>query len=195
MQVQTEQRYYTPAEYLELEAIAEYRSEYHDGEIVPMTGGTGNHNRIAVNLCKKLPFDIKGQNYEIFINDMRVSIPQYRKYLYPDIIVVEGDPIYEDKAETIITNPLLIFEVLSKSTKNYDQGDKFDFYRSLPSFKEYVLIDQYQYYVEQFAKTADNKWVLTEYRSATDVLALASLDFQINFSDIYHRVNFETSET
>jgi Uma2 family endonuclease len=194
MQVQTEQRYYTPAEYLELEAIAEYRSEYHDGEIVTMTGGTGNHNRIAVNLCKKLPFHIKGQNYEIFINDMRVSIPQYRKYLYPDTIVVEGEPVYEDKVETIITNPLLIFEVLSKSTKNYDQGDKFDFYRSLSSFKEYILIDQYQYYVEQFAKTADNKWELTEYRSATDVLALSSLDFQINFSDIYHRVNFEPSE-
>ncbi len=98
MQVQAEKRIYTPVEYLELEATAEYKSEYHDGE------------------------------------------------------------------------------------------------RSLSSFKEYILIDQYQYYVEQFAKTTDNKWVLTEYQSATDVLAFSSLDFQINFSDIYHRVNFGISE-
>jgi Uma2 family endonuclease len=109
-------------------------------------------------------------------------------------MIIQGEPIYEGTGQTTVINPLVIIEVLSKSTKNYDQGDKFDFYRSLPSFKEYILIDQYQYYVEQFAKTADRKWVLTEYQSPTDVLALSSLDFQINFSDIYHRVNFEPSE-
>ncbi len=194
MQIQTEKHTYTTAEYLELEETAEYKSEYRDGEIVPMTGGSANHNRIAVNLCRKLPFSIKDRHYEIFVNDMRVSIPRYRRYVYPDTIVIEGAALYEDKAATIITNPLLIIEVLSKSTKNYDQGDKFDYYRSLPSFKEYILIDQYQYYVEQFVKQVDGRWVLTEYESVTDILSLSSLDFQINLSDIYNRINFETSE-
>jgi Uma2 family endonuclease len=194
MQVQTEKRYYTPAEYLELEAIAEYRSEYHNGEIVPMTGGTTNHNTIAMNLVAFLKFALRDRDYCIYANDVRLWAAQYRRYVYPDLMIIQGEPIYEGTGQTTVINPLVIIEVLSKSTKNYDQGDKFDFYRSLPSFKEYILIDQYQYYVEQFAKTADNKWMLTEYRSATDVLALSSLDFQINFSDIYHRVNFEPSE-
>jgi Uma2 family endonuclease len=194
MSVQLEKRYYTPEEYLSLEEKAEFKSEYHDGEIVTMTGGTTNHNKITLNICRRLPLTIKGQNYEIFMNDVRLWTARYRRYVYPDVIVIQGEPVYEGSGTTTVTNPLLIVEVLSNSTRSYDRGDKFQYYRSIPEFREYIMVDQYQFYIEQFAKNSAGKWVLTEYESADAVLALESIDFQISLTDIYERVNFEKME-
>ncbi len=190
-QPQTEKRYYTPEEYLALEEAAIDKSEYHDGEIVPMTGGTTNHNKLAVNFCRKFPWTIKEQDYEIFINDVRLWIPLTRRYVYPDIMVIEGQPIYQGTNQTVVTNPLVIIEVLSDSTQDYDRGGKFFFYRSIPAFREYILIDQYSYHIEQFAKNSKSKWELTEYDSEDSVLTLESVEFQIPLRDIYERINFE----
>ena len=193
MLAETEKRYYTPDEYLALEEAAEYKSEYLDGEILPMTGGTANHNKIAGNFYKRFPLTVNAQNYEIFINDMRLWIPRYRLYTYPDVMVIEGEPIYHGSNTTTVTNPLLIVEVLSKSTKDYDRGEKFLYYRSIPELREYILIDQYKYHVEQLAKTADGKWLFTEYESEDSVLAMESVEFQISLTDIYDRINFEVA--
>ena len=134
--------------------MAESQSEYIDGEIVPMTGGPPNHNDIAGNFYAHLKFALRGQNYKVFIGDLRLSVPRYHLYTYPDVMVVKGEPVLlDDRTDTII-NPLMIVEVLSKSTKNYAQGDKFDYYRSIPEFREYILIDHYKFYVEQFVKTS-----------------------------------------
>ena len=195
MQIQTEKYYYTPEEYLELEEKAEYKNEYRDGAIVPMTGGTTNHNKIAGNFYKKIPLNINEQDYEIYIGDVRLWISRYRIYTYPDVMVIKGNPVYEGTGTTTITNPLLIVEVLSNSTKNYDGGDKFDFYRSLAEFQEYILIDQYRFYVKQFAKNQEGKWVLTEYEGEDSILVLESVEFQISFQELYQRVDFKLSET
>ncbi|CAD5923755.1 putative protein sll1609 [Planktothrix rubescens] len=192
-QPKTEKRYYTPEEYLALEETAIDKSEYHDGEIVTMTGGTTNHNKLALNFCRKFPLTIKEQNYEIFINDVRLWIPQTRRYVYPDIMVIQEEPIYQENNQTVVTNPLVIIEVLSNSTKNYDRGNKFFFYRSIPTFREYILIDQYSYHIEQFAKNSKSKWELTEYDSEDSVLTLESVEFQIPIRDIYQRINFEAN--
>jgi len=194
MSVQLEKRHYTPEEYLALEEKAEFKSEYHDGEIVTMTGGTTNHNKIALNICRKFPLIVKGQNYEVFMNDVRLWTARYRRYVYPDVIVIQGEPVYEGSGTTTVTNPLLIVEVLSNSTSSYDRGDKFQYYRSIPEFREYIMVDQYQFYIEQFSKNSAGKWVLTEYESAEAVLALESIDFQMSLAEIYERVNFETKE-
>jgi Uma2 family endonuclease len=192
-QPKTEKRYYTPEEYLALEETAIDKSEYHDGEIVTMTGGTTNHNKLAGNFYKKFPLTIKEQDYEIFINDVRLWIPQTRRYVYPDIMVIQEEPIYQENNQTVVTNPLVIIEVLSNSTKNYDRGNKFFFYRSIPTFREYILIDQYSYHIEQFAKNSKSKWELTEYDSEDSVLTLESVEFQIPIRDIYQRINFEAN--
>ena len=192
-QPKTEKRYYTPEEYLALEETAIDKSEYHDGEIVTMTGGTTNHNKLALNFCRKFPLTIKEQDYEIFINDVRLWIPQTRRYVYPDIMVIQEEPIYQENNQTVVTNPLVIIEVLSNSTKNYDRGNKFFFYRSIPTFREYILIDQYSYHIEQFAKNSKSKWELTEYDSEDSVLTLESVEFQIPMRDIYQRINFEAN--
>ena len=194
MQLQTQKRSYTPEEYLELEEAADYKSEYRDGEIVPMTGGTTNHNKIAGNFYANSKFALRGQDYDIYIGDVRLWIPRYRQYTYPDVMVIQGEPIYTGMATTTVMNPLLIVEVLSKSTKNYDLGEKFIYYRAIPEFNEYILIDQTKYHVMQYTKTLEGRWFLTEYESEETILELSSIEFQINLKEIYEKVNFTDSE-
>jgi len=194
MVVQTESLLYSPEDYLKLEETAEFKHEYRDGEIIPMTGGTTNHNQILVNLCAHLYFALRKQNYRVFTSDIRLWIPDYRLYTYPDLMVIRGDIIYHESRTDTVLNPLIIVEVLSKSTGNYDHGDKFKFYRSIPEFQEYILIDQYQYSVEQFVKTETGKWQLNFYESADSILTLSTVEFQMNFADLYEQVNFEQPE-
>jgi Uma2 family endonuclease len=163
---------FTPAEYLAAESVAEFRSEYLDGEIVPMTGGSVNHNRITLNISTTLNFLLKRQPYDVFVNDLRLWIPARNIYTYPDIMVVAGNLEYPLPRTDTIANPILIVEVLSPSTQNSDRGEKFDFYRTIPSFSEYLLVSQTQQRAMQFVKQSDRKWLLTEYQSE-DAIDLA----------------------
>jgi Uma2 family endonuclease len=194
MLTQIEKRRYTREEYLALEETAEYKSEYRDGEIIPMAGGTTNHNKIAGNLYFNFRVAFKQDNYEIFIGDVRLWISRYNIYTYPDLMIIQDKPIYEGKKTTTVTNPSIIIEVLSSSTSNYDKGKKFRYYRSLSSFKEYILIDQYSLFVEHFAKTEENKWLLTEYEKEDAILSFVSLNFAITLQDIYQKVDFNLNE-
>ena len=188
MTITTDKSTYSFAEYLELEETAAYKNEYQDGEIVPMTGGTTDHNKIALNFAAYLKFALKGQKYNIFIGDVKLWIAQYRQATYPDVMLIEGEPIYYETGKTTITNPRLIVEVLSKSTQNYDQGDKFLYYRSLPEFQEYILISQSRPYIMQYNKTEENKWLLTEYEGENASLSLTSVNFALSFQEIYEAV-------
>jgi Uma2 family endonuclease len=193
--MQTQTRTYTVEEYLKLEAEADYKSEYRDGEIVAMTGGTTNHNQLAGNFYAYLLFASKGKGYKIYIGDVRLWIPQYRQHTYPDVMVVQGQPIYTGTNTTTITNPKLIVEVLSQSTQNYDQGNKFLYYRSIPEMQEYILIDQTQLRVMQHTKTPDGKWLLSDYAGADAVLRLNALPFEITLQDLYEGVDFSNGES
>jgi Uma2 family endonuclease len=194
MVIQLEQRRYTREEYLALEETAEYQSEYRDGQIVPMAGGTTNHNKIAGNLYVNFRAALQEENYEVFISDVRLWIPRYNIYTYPDVMIIEDKPVYEGKGTTTVTNPSLIIEVLSSSTSSYDKGKKFRYYRSLPSLKEYILIDQYSFFVEQFSKIEDNKWLLAEYEQENSSLSFTVIDLKLSLADIYERVDFNLDE-
>lgn len=194
MQTQTPKKSYSPEEYLQLEETSESKNEYRDGEIIPMAGGTTNHNEIAGNFYANFKFTMRGKNYKIYMGDVKLWIQRYRIYTYPDVMVISGKPIYEGFGTTQVTNPSIIVEVLSNSTQNYDRTNKFRFYRSIPELQEYIMIDQYEYLVEQFTKNANGQWVLTEYESVDAVLSLQSIDFKISFSDIYEGVNLDTEE-
>lgn len=189
MQLQT--RNYTPEEYLKLEAEAEYKSEYCNGEIIPMTGGTTNHNEISGNLYSNLKFNLKKQNYRVYIADVRLWIPRHRVYTYPDVMLIKGEPIYADQGTTTVTNPVMITEVLSASTQNYDQGDKFTYYRSIPEMSEYILISQQKHHVMQYTKT-ERGWLLSEYETEDAVIKLAAVDLDLELSDLYAGVNFDS---
>ncbi|WP_293127149.1 Uma2 family endonuclease [Microcoleus sp. bin38.metabat.b11b12b14.051] len=188
------QPYYSPEEYLKLEEVAEFRSEYHDGKIIPMTGGTPNHNQIALNLGGAINFATKGQPYRVNVNDLRLWIPSKRVYTYPDVMVVAGKLEFAEGRKDAITNVVMVAEVLSKSTASYDRGDKFKLFRTIPTLREYVLIDQYEMHVEQFCKTDDNKWILSEYDGADAVLVLSSVRFEVSLGEMYDRVDFESEE-
>jgi Uma2 family endonuclease len=192
-QVQTPPTY-SPEEYLALEIASETRNEYIHGEIVPMAGGMPNHNRIVRNFCTAITVGMRGQPYEVFVTDQRLWINQLGFYTYPDVMVVQGDLIYQEGRQDTITNPVLIIEVLSKSTRNYDQGEKFTFYRTIPTFQEYVLVDQYSHHVQQYTKTGAKKWDFQEYDSLADEVRFASLSLAIALTDIYDKVNLEIQD-
>ena len=181
-------------EYLEIEVNSDQRHEYIDGLIIPMTGGTPDHNQLALNFSGTLNFLLKRQPYQVFVTDQRLWIPNRKIHTYPDIMVVQTPLVFEEGRKDTITNPVMIAEVLSNSTKSYDKDEKFAAYRTISSFQEYILIDQYTMHVEQYSKTDNNKWIFSEYSNSQDSLNLASIDCQISLEDIYDKVNFEAKE-
>ena len=195
MLVQIKEKFYTPDEYRELEETAEFRNEYRDGKIVQMSGGSINHSRIIRNLSRVLGNLLEGQPYELFHNDLRLWIPRYRRGTYPDVMVIEGEPVFTEGRNDEILNPMLIVEVLSKSTKDFDREDKFRFYRSTPEFFEYVLVNQSEFLVAQYIKPESNEWLFREYEGETATVSFASLGVQMSMSEIYAKVVFETQET
>ncbi len=186
--VETPIHQYSTAEYLGQEETAEYRSEYRNGEIVPMTGGSINHNRIIRNLSRLLEFGLQGESYEVFLSDLRLWIPRYNEYTYPDILIIKDEAIFQEQRTDTVINPSIIFEVLSKSTSSRDRGDKFTYYRSIPEFQEYILIDQYQIHIEQFSKMKEGNWLFSESNHEDGILTLASVNCQIPHRQIYERV-------
>jgi Uma2 family endonuclease len=190
MIAQVETKTYTAQEYLEAEVNSQERHEFINGEIILMAGGSPNHNEITSILNAILRVSLKGKPYSIFASDQRLWVPQLNNYTYPDVMVV-AKPIELQSGRTdTITNPLLIAEVLSKGTKAYDRDEKFASYRSIPSFQEYLLIDQYRVRVEQYSKTEANKWLFSEYSSMSDRLMLMSVQVEIAIADLYENIEF-----
>ena len=190
MQATEVKKRYSPEEYLALEEKSEFKSEYHDGEIIPMTGGSFNHNEIITNLWL-LKSKLRGKGYRFYSSDVRLWISKYRKFTYPDVMVIQGEPTpYNNRTDTLM-NPRSIIEVLSKSTQEYDQNEKFKYYRSIPELQEYVLINQYELEIQQYTKTENNLWIYRVYEAMEDIVKFASVDVEMNVSEIYEGVSFE----
>ena len=185
---------YTLDEYRALEETAEFRSEYHEGRIVSMSGATINHNRIVRNLVRILDTAFKQKPYEVFASDLRLWIPRYRQGTYPDVMVIADGPVFNDNRTDEVLNPCLIVEVLSKSTEAYDRGDKFLHYRSIPEFREYLLVSQLEYLIEHYGKTGEKEWLLQEYRGNKAKIFLDSVGVPLISKNIYEGVNFELAE-
>ncbi|HIK30129.1 MAG TPA: Uma2 family endonuclease [Oscillatoriales cyanobacterium M59_W2019_021] len=192
MLAQSPPKIHTPEEYRQLEATAEFRHEYRDGVIVKMPGGTINHNRITGNVYAFLKFALRGKDAEPFTSDLRLWIPQFRRGTYPDVMVIRGEPIFHEGRQDEVLNPSLIVEVLSKSTEEFDLEDKFRFYRSIPQFCEYVLINQYEFWVQHYLKTDARQWLFQDYTTAEDTVSLGSIDVEISLCDIYEGIKFSS---
>lgn len=190
MIAQTETKTYTPEEYLELEIASETRNEYRNGEIIEMTGGTPEHNKISGNLYIALSLALKGKPYETFHVDQRLLIPEVRVYTYPDVMVLPKPIELQTGRKDTVINPCFIGEVLSKSTQNYDRSEKFAAYRTIPTFQEYLLIDQYRIHVEHYVKTAVNQWLFSEYDDPNINLTLNTFELPILIADLYENIDF-----
>ncbi|NJK62498.1 MAG: Uma2 family endonuclease [Synechococcaceae cyanobacterium SM2_3_1] len=184
----------TVEDYFWLEDQSEIRHEYRDGQVIPMTGGTPNHNELAGALFVALRLALRGKPYRVFIADQRLSIPKREIYIYPDIVVLlHPIRLQEGRKDTVI-NPILIAEILSPSTQSYDRGDKFEAYRSVATFQEYLLINQDYSHVEHYARQKSSQWLLTDHIDPPGELTLASLQININLQELYENVAFPHSD-
>lgn len=181
----------SPAEYLELERKAEFKSEYLDGTIVPMPGATREHNLIETNIVRELSLQLKGRDCEVYGGNMKVRVPI--SYRYPDATVVCGTPMFEDTETDVLLNPTVIFEVLSKSTETYDRGDKFAEYRKRESLQAYVLVSQLMPHIEIY-KRQGNDWLFSEVNGLDKILRLESIGCTLNLAEVYEKVDFSQAE-
>lgn len=184
------QTYLSPEEYLELERRAEYKSEYSDGTMVAMAGGSERHALLISNLFIELGQQLKPRKCRIYSSDLRLRVSATGLYTYPDVMVVCGPPEFADDRRDTVVNPVVIIEVLSDSTKNYDRGEKFRHYRGLKTLTEYVLVDQDSIHIEHFVRQSDGRWVMTEIDSPDAFLQLSSIECTVPLADVYDKVEF-----
>ncbi len=189
------QRHYTVEEYFALEEQSAIRHEYYHGEIFPlegpasaegMAGGTKQHNRLIQNCAFGLRLGLQGRDCEIYAENVRLAIEAGEHYSYPDVMV-SCDP--RDDDPRTVHSPLLIIEILSKSTEARDRGWKFEQSQLIPSLQQYVLVSQYRILVDSFVRTDHGTWELTSLRKLSDVLLLPSLHCQLPLATIYERIN------
>jgi Uma2 family endonuclease len=178
----------TPEEYLALERKAEVRSEYLDGDMVAMSGGSREYNLIVGNIVSQLNIQLKGRPCEVYPSDMRVKVSATGLYTYPDVTVVCGEPRLEDPRRDTLLNPVVVFEVLSESTESYDRGAKFAQYRKIPSLVEYVLVSQREYAIEHYIRQENGPWVRSEAAGLNDRLELPSIQASIELAAVYERI-------
>lgn len=188
--LQRQPEYYTPEEYLALEEAAETKHEYFQGEIFAMSGGSTNHNRIAVSVCTILATEFEEKPCEVFSSDVKLLVQANGLYTYPDAMVVCGPVEYAEGRNDTVTNPIVIVEVLSKSTRDYDRDKKFELYRDLPSFRDYLLIDQDRVYIEHYHRLEEGRWVLTLYNNLDTSLTLTAIEVSLPVRRIYHKVEW-----
>ncbi|MEM6518074.1 MAG: Uma2 family endonuclease [Cyanobacteria bacterium P01_D01_bin.71] len=186
----TDPKTYTAQEYLELEVNSPERHEYVNREIRLMTGGPPDHNTIAGNLLTALKLALRGKPYRVFVTDQRLWIPAFEQYTYPDVMAVEKPLVLQEGRTDTVMNPYFIAEVLSSSTANYDRRGKFAAYRTLPTFREYLLVDQYAVHVEHYIRTAPHQWLLSEYNSLEVTLSFEAFENQVKIAELYQDVEF-----
>jgi Uma2 family endonuclease len=178
----------SPEEYLLLERKAQIRSEYLDGDMVAMSGGGREHNLIVTNIVGEIRAQLKGRPCEVYPSNMRVKVSSTGLYTYPDVVVVCGEPQFEDANVDTLMNPTAVMEVLSQSTESYDRGAKFGHYRKIPSLIEYLLVSQNEFKIEQYVRQPDGPWLRSQAAGATRQIELPSINCVLALSEIYERV-------
>jgi Uma2 family endonuclease len=176
---------FTEEEYLEFEKISGEKHEYYHGEIFAMAGVSTTHNILFSNLFSELGYRLKGSKCKPFGSDMRIHIPKNTLYTYPDISVICGEIKTKNDDEWNVLNPTVIIEILSPSTRNYDKGGKFEFYKEIPTLKEYILADSESVNVTVWHINEKGNWELKEYKTADDLLRVNTLGLIIPLGDIY----------
>jgi Uma2 family endonuclease len=185
-----EEPYYTPDEYLERERAAESKSKYFDGRVYAMTGASRNHERIVSNLLRDFGTRLRGRTCEAFGSSMRVRVSDTGLYTYPNVSVVCGEGRFDDSTTDTLLNPVLLVEVLSKTTEAYDRGTKFSHYQKIPSLRTYVLFAQDAVHAERFERDGE-QWVLTTFDGSEAVVDLPSIGCALRLAEVYERVDLQ----
>jgi Uma2 family endonuclease len=179
----------SPEEYLALERKAEYKSEYIDGIIYAMAGGSERRNLIAANIIIALGTQLRDRPCRVYTSDLKIGVPSSTRFLYPDVSVICGEPQFASDEKDVILNPILIVEVLSDSTAAFDRGKKFLSYQQIDTLKEYLLVSQDEVLVECYARQSDNTWVYFKMSGLDSPgLPLPHLECVLELRDIYNKV-------
>jgi Uma2 family endonuclease len=181
----------TPEQYLEIERKAEYKSEYYQGVIYAMAGGTLMHGVIIANLTAALVQALRKRNCVVCPVDVRLRVTPTGLYTYPDIMVVCGEPAYCDDRKDMVTNPVLIVEVLSPSTEAHDRGFKLAHYRKLDSMQEYMLVSQHERRIERYLRQPNDQWLYSESTGGDASMRMESVGSSLALAEIYDKVEFE----
>ncbi len=180
----------TEAEYLEIERCAEYKSEFLNGEMFAMSGGTLPHSLIACNLIAAMSAQLKGSPCVVLNSDMRVKVQASGLYTYPDVSVACGENQFDDDHDDTLLNPTVIAEVLSDYSEAYDRGKKFALYRQIPSLRDFLLVSQHKPLIEQFIRQESGEWLLRDVAGLESKLSLSSVGITIAMADVYSNVRF-----
>ncbi len=180
----------TVSEYLAKEQQAEFKSEFYNGEVFAMAGGSREYNRVKENLVGELFARLKGGDCQTYSSDQRVLVEATGLYTYPDIVIVCGSGTYDPLDRDTLTNPVAIIEALSPSTERYDRGAKFRNYQQIKSLTEYLLVAQDEPVCERYVRQSDGSWALVSFVGLTAVLALTSVPVQIPLVDVYSGIIF-----
>jgi len=186
--------YFNPEEYLALERQAETKSEYWNGQIYALAGASRAHVLIVTNLVAGLGAQSRGRPCEVYSSDMRVQVAATGLYTYPDVIVVCGKPRFEDRHRDTLLNPLVLIEVLSPSTAIYDRGAKFEFYRSLESLSDYLLVAQDEPKIDHYTRQSADRWLLSTYRGLDATVPIPAIDCALPLADIYDKIDWSEVE-
>jgi Uma2 family endonuclease len=181
--------YMSPEEYLEFEHHSDTKHEYIDCEVYVMAGTTKAHNTISLNLAILFREKLKNSNCQTFMADIKVNISNQKRFFYPDIVVTCDDN--DDVNAYDIKFPKVIVEVLSESTEKFDRGKKFQYYRTIPSLQEYILISSQEYLIECFRRTKNDLWTLQTYEGLNAILRIENLAIDASLSEIYATLNFD----
>lgn len=188
MVVSTDRRY-SLEEYRALEETSEQRHEYRNGKIIEMPGVSLNHSRIGRNLLTYLTIALRDSEFEVINNDLRLWLPTYQRGLYPDAMVFKQPPTLNGDRQDEVLDPLVIIEVLSPSTAEYDRGNKFRFYRTIPQFSEYLSVEQNEAFVEVYRKQNEG-WLLQDYSGLDVTIPLTCINTDLPMTEIYRGISF-----
>jgi Uma2 family endonuclease len=184
---------FTESEYLELERKADFKSEYYNGEIFAMAGASLIHNEIVANLISIFNQFLKDKPCKVYPSDLRLRIEKSGLYTYPDITIVCGKTELLDNKFDTLKNPTVLIEVLSDSTEKYDRGQKFSFYREIPSLKEYILVSSKTMKIEKFKRLEDGNYLYIE-SNEHQPFPIDSIDMNLNLEDVYNKIDWTLVE-
>ncbi|MGE0606010.1 MAG: Uma2 family endonuclease [Pirellulales bacterium] len=185
-----EKSFITPQEYLARERAAAFRSEYYRGEMFAMSGASWEHALIKDNLARILGNELAGGPCRAVTSDLRVKVDESGLYTYPDLLVVCGEPRFEDNVFDTLLNPRILIEVLSDSTEKYDRGEKFAQYRRIESLQEYVMLSQTQPLAERFVRQPDGSWLMTAVPGLDQAFTFGTIAVTAFLAEIYAGVRF-----